>query len=188
MAHRAFVALCAALLATLALVRTLPAFAVDPAELADPALQARYVTLIHELRCVQCQNEALADSEVGVAGEVRGQIRTMLLQGKSDKEIKDYLVSRYSEFILFRPRYSWRNAWLWSLPVVLLVIGLLVAARIIRARAALVEQDGDPVEEDEFPADAIRANAPRGVFSQHSAPTGSSDAASTDGASHGGRP
>jgi len=141
-------------IATLALTSLLPALAVDPAELPDPALQARYVALIHELRCVQCQNEALADSEVGVAGEVRRQIRTMLLQGKSDNQIRDYLVSRYSEFILFRPRYSLRNAWLWSLPVVLLVIGLVVAVRIVRARTALLAQDTEPVDDD--------ASAPHG--------------------------
>ena len=148
MVHRGFILLCAALLATLALAQALPALAVDPAELSDPALQARYVALIHELRCVQCQNEALADSEVGVAGEVRGQIRAMLLQGKSDKEIKDYLVSRYSEFILFKPRHSWRNAWLWYGPVLLLVLGAFIWVRIVRSRAALLATDTDPVSDD----------------------------------------
>ncbi len=140
--------LLSSLLALALLLGARALLAVDPTELPDPALQARYETLIHELRCVQCQNEALADSEVGVAAEVRRQIRTMLLEGKSDKQIKDYLVSRYSEFILFRPRYSLRNAWLWLLPIVLLVIGLLVAVRIIRARAALLPGDLEPVDDE----------------------------------------
>jgi cytochrome c-type biogenesis protein CcmH len=122
------------------------AHAVDPAQLPNPSLQARYQTLIHELRCVQCQDEALADSEVGIAAEIRQQIRTMLIEGKSDEQIRDYLVSRYSEFILFKPRYSLRNAWLWLLPIILLGIGLVVAARIVRTRRALLDQDSEQVE------------------------------------------
>ncbi len=118
-------------------------WAVDPARLADPALQARYEVLIHELRCVQCEDNSLADSDASIAADVRRQIRDMLSAGKSDKEIKGYLVSRYSEFILFRPEYSWRNAWLWGLPLVLLLIGVIVAVRIIRQRATLVDNDDD---------------------------------------------
>jgi len=72
----------------------------------------------------------------------------MLLAGKSDDQIRDFMVSRYSEFILFRPRYSARNAWLWLSPIVLLLIGAAVAARIVRARAALVAADTEPVRED----------------------------------------
>ena len=120
-----------------------PAWAVDTAGLADPVLQARYQVLIHELRCVQCENNSLADSDASIAADVRRQIRDMLSAGKSDKEIKGYLVSRYSEFILFRPEYSWRNAWLWGLPVFLLIIGVTIAVRVIRQRAALVDNDED---------------------------------------------
>jgi cytochrome c-type biogenesis protein CcmH len=117
------------------------AWALDPARLTDPALQARYEVLIHELRCVQCENSTLADSDAWIANDVRRQIREMLTAGKSDQEIKTYLVSRYSEFILFRPTYSWRNAWLWLLPVVLLLLGVSVAVRIIKQRTRLVDND-----------------------------------------------
>jgi cytochrome c-type biogenesis protein CcmH len=120
-----------------------PTWAVDTAGLSDPALQARYLVLIHELRCVQCENNSLADSDASIAADVRHQIRDMLSAGKSDKEIKGYLVSRYSEFILFRPEYSWRNAWLWALPVILLLVGFFIAVRVIRQRAALVDNDDD---------------------------------------------
>jgi cytochrome c-type biogenesis protein CcmH len=120
-----------------------PTWAVDTAGLSDPALQARYLVLIHELRCVQCENNSLADSDASIAADVRRQIREMLSAGKSDKEIKGYLVSRYSEFILFRPEYSWRNAWLWGLPLFLLIIGVTVAVRVIRQRGALVDNDED---------------------------------------------
>jgi cytochrome c-type biogenesis protein CcmH len=119
------------------------AWAVDPTRMADPALQARYEVLIHELRCVQCENNSLADSDADIAGDVRRQIRTMLGAGKSDAEIKGYLVSRYSEFILFRPTYSWRNAWLWGLPAVLLLVGFFIAVRVIKQRATMVDNDDD---------------------------------------------
>jgi cytochrome c-type biogenesis protein CcmH len=133
----------AALVGLLVLAQVPPAWAVDPAQLSDPALQARYEALIHELRCVQCENNSLADSDAWIAGDVRRQIRDMLNAGKSDKEIKGYLVSRYSEFILFRPEYSWRNAWLWVLPAVLLILGIFMAARVIRQRSTLVNNDSD---------------------------------------------
>jgi cytochrome c-type biogenesis protein CcmH len=119
------------------------AWALDPTRLADPAQQARYEVLIHELRCVQCENNTLADSDAWIANDVRRQIRDMLVAGKSDQEIKNYLVSRYSEFILFRPAYSWRNAWLWLLPVVLLLVGVAVAVRVLRQRARLVDNEDD---------------------------------------------
>jgi cytochrome c-type biogenesis protein CcmH len=121
-----------------------PALAVDPEHLQDPALEARYQALIHELRCVQCEDNTLADSDAPIAADLRRQIRGMLLAGRTDQQIRDYYVSRYSEFILFKPRWSLRNAWLWGLPAVLLAIGAVVAVRILRARAALVDHDDDP--------------------------------------------
>ncbi len=125
-----------------------PAYAIDPAQMPTPQLEARYLTLTHEFRCPVCQNETLADSDEPVAGEIRAQIRKLLLAGKSDREVRDYMVSRYTEFILFKPEYSLRNAWLWLAPLVLLAIGILVASRIIRARSMLVDQDGEPVDDD----------------------------------------
>jgi cytochrome c-type biogenesis protein CcmH len=119
------------------------AWAVDPARMADPGLQARYEVLIHELRCVQCEDNSLADSDAWIATDVRRQVREMLAAGKSDQQIKGYLVSRYSEFILFRPAYAWRNAWLWLLPVALLLAGMIIAVRIIKQRARLVDNEDD---------------------------------------------
>jgi cytochrome c-type biogenesis protein CcmH len=131
------------LIALVVLTQVPAAWAVDPAQLPDPVLQARYEALIHELRCVQCEDNSLADSDAWIAADLRRQIRDMLAAGKSDKEIKGYLVSRYSEFILFRPEYSWRNAWLWGLPAVLLIFGIVMAARVIRQRGTLVNNDSD---------------------------------------------
>ncbi|HUN25978.1 MAG TPA: cytochrome c-type biogenesis protein [Steroidobacteraceae bacterium] len=148
MTRARLLSLCALALALALLSGTRIAHAVDPNQLADPKLEARYQTLIHQLRCVQCQNETLADSEVEVAGELRAEIRGMLLAGKTDDQIRDYLVSRYTEFILFKPEYSARNAWLWLSPLVLLGIGVIVALRVIRARAALVAGDDEPLEDE----------------------------------------
>jgi cytochrome c-type biogenesis protein CcmH len=114
------------------------ALAIDPIELSDPALQERYRDLTHELRCMQCQNQSIADSPVGLAES-----------GKSDAEIREHLRARYGDFILFRPVFNWRNAWLWVTPVILLLLGLAVAVRVIRQRARLAVTDtsspDDPV-------------------------------------------
>ena len=122
--------------------------AVDPTQMPTPELQARYLALTHELRCMQCQNEAIADSPVDLAADLRRQVKEMLLAGKSDNDVRNYMVSRYGEFILFRPRMSARNAWLWFAPGALILLGALIAVRIIKQRAALVPQDNEPLEED----------------------------------------
>jgi cytochrome c-type biogenesis protein CcmH len=120
----------------------------DTTVLADPALQARYVALTHELRCMQCQNEAIADSPVDLAADLRAQVREQLLAGKSDDEIRSWMAARYGDFILFRPRYSWRNAWLWGAPALLLLLGAWFSWRIVRTRTRLLADDHEPLEED----------------------------------------
>jgi cytochrome c-type biogenesis protein CcmH len=122
--------------------------ALDTNVLPDPALQTRYVRLTHELRCMQCQNEAIADSPVDLAADLRNQVRDQLLAGKSDQQIREWMAARYGDFILFRPRFAARTAWLWLAPGVLLVLGAAIAARVLRQRAALLASDNDPVDED----------------------------------------
>jgi cytochrome c-type biogenesis protein CcmH len=122
------------------------AWAVDPTELPDPRLQARYLALTHELRCMQCQNETLADSPVDLAADLRREVRDLLLQGKSDDQVRAWMVARYGDFILFRPRFSPRTAWLWLAPGVALLLGAAVCWRIVRGRAALVDADSEPVD------------------------------------------
>jgi cytochrome c-type biogenesis protein CcmH len=122
--------------------------AVDPTQLPDPKLQARYASLTHELRCMQCQNEAIADSPVDLAADLRSQVKEQLLAGKSDDEIRAWMAARYGDFILFRPRYSLRNAWLWGAPFVLLLIGAWVSFRIVRQRAQLLAGDLEPLDEE----------------------------------------
>jgi cytochrome c-type biogenesis protein CcmH len=129
------------MLATLALAQA--GLAVDPTEMPTPELEQRYLALTHELRCMQCQNESLADSPVELAADLRHEVRDMLLAGKSDAQVRAFMVARYGDFILFRPRFTPRTAWLWLAPGVLLVIGALVLVRVMRQRAALLPQDDE---------------------------------------------
>jgi len=135
-------------LACLSLLAMRVALAVDPAALANPALQARYLALTHELRCVVCQGETIADSNAWLASDLRRQVRELLVAGKSDDQIRDYMVARYGDYILLKPPFSIRTAWLWFAPGVLLIIGAIVAVRIVRQRSAMVAQDNEPLEEE----------------------------------------
>jgi cytochrome c-type biogenesis protein CcmH len=109
--------------------------------MSDPILQERYRSLTQELRCMQCQNQSIADSPVGLAGDLRREVRELLESGSTDAEIREYMRARYGDFILFRPRFSVQNLWLWLTPVALLLIGVIVAVRIVRQRAAMVAND-----------------------------------------------
>ena len=122
--------------------------AVDSVTLPDPALQERYLALTHEIRCVVCQGESIADSNADLAADFRRQVREMLVAGKSDQEVRDFMVARYGESILYNPPFNARTAWLWLAPGILLIVGAIVAVRIQRQRAALVDQDNEPLEED----------------------------------------
>ncbi|MEZ5872427.1 MAG: cytochrome c-type biogenesis protein [Nitratireductor sp.] len=100
-----------------------PAFAVQPDEvLPDPALEARARTLSAELRCMVCQNQSIDDSDASLARDLRVLVRERLVAGDSNEEVLDYLVSRYGEFVLLKPRLSMRNVVLWGTPVALLVL------------------------------------------------------------------
>ncbi len=121
------------------------AHAVDTeAPLADPIQQERYENLIHELRCLQCRSQSLADSEVELAGELRSEVRRLVAQGQTEAEVKAFLTERYGDYILFRPPLNERTWLLWLAPALLLLGGLLVAWRVLRHRTRLVS--GDPEE------------------------------------------
>ena len=125
-----------------------PAFAIDITQFDDPAKQEQYLRMTHELRCMQCLNTSIADSQVDLAADLRREVHDLVAQGKSDDEIRKYMVDRYGEFILFRPLTNARNMWLWLAPGIFLVIGALVAVRIIRQRTKLVDSDDQPIEGD----------------------------------------
>lgn len=126
-----------------------PAAAVDSTPpLPTPQLQERYVALTREFRCVQCQTESLANSDAPIAVDMRLLLHNLVLEGKSDRQVRDYMVSRYGEFILMRPPFNWANAWLWGAPAAMMLIGALVAWRVVRVRTRLVDQDDSEVPDD----------------------------------------
>jgi cytochrome c-type biogenesis protein CcmH len=127
------------------------AWAIDTTQMPTPELQARYEGLTHELRCVQCQDEAISDSPAGIAEDLRGEVRDMLLAGKSDDDVRNFMLARYGDFVLFRPRFAPKTAWLWIAPPALLVVGVLVAWRVVRKRARLVSADTEPLPDDGTP-------------------------------------
>jgi cytochrome c-type biogenesis protein CcmH len=111
------------------------AFAVNPDEvLDDPALEARARNLSAELRCMVCQNQSIDDSNAELAKDLRILVRERLKAGDTDEQVIDYVVSRYGEFVLLKPRFSARTLLLWGMPVMLLVIGATVVVVQLRKR------------------------------------------------------
>ncbi|NKK98828.1 cytochrome c-type biogenesis protein CcmH [Rhizobium leguminosarum bv. viciae] len=121
------------LLAFVLLLVAAPAFAVNPDEvLADPALEARARALSAELRCMVCQNQSIDDSNADLAKDLRLLVRERIADGDSDEAVLTYIVSRYGEFVLLKPRVSMKTVLLWGAPVLLVLAGglsLLVFAR-----------------------------------------------------------
>ncbi len=107
------------------------AFAVTPGEmLDDPVLEARARALSAELRCMVCQNQSIDDSDAPLAHDLRVLLRERIAAGDSDEAVIDFLVARYGEFILLKPRFSAETALLWAAPIVLLLVGGGFAFRI----------------------------------------------------------
>jgi cytochrome c-type biogenesis protein CcmH len=106
----------------------------------DPQLEARMVQLAQELRCLVCQNESLASSHAELADDLRQEVREQLRQGKSDQEIKDYLVARYGDFVLYRPEVKPLTWVLWFGPFALVLLALVLLVRYIAQRRRLYEQ------------------------------------------------
>lgn len=137
-----------AMLVLCSLLWAAPALAVDT-ELAfsDPQLQQRYESLNRELRCLVCQNQAIADSNAGLAADLRREVHALLTAGKSDAEIREFMTDRYGDFVLYNPPVTGRTYLLWAAPAILLAIGLLTAFLIIRRRSRAVDSDPDEVDE-----------------------------------------
>jgi cytochrome c-type biogenesis protein CcmH len=141
-------------LLALVLLLSAPAFswaAVQPNEmLQNPALEARARTLSQQLRCMVCQNESIDDSDAPLAHDLRVLVRERLEAGDSDAQVLDFLVARYGEFVLLKPRLSWRTAILWGLPPGLLLGGLallVIAAARRRGRVREPTPDLTPAEQ-----------------------------------------
>jgi cytochrome c-type biogenesis protein CcmH len=110
-----------------------PAFAVDPEEqLKDPVLEARAREISAGLRCLVCQNQSIDDSDASLAKDLRLIVRQRLQKGETDAQAVDYIVARYGEFVLLKPRLNARTLLLWLAPVLLVAAGIALAARIVR--------------------------------------------------------
>ncbi|SHE36256.1 cytochrome c-type biogenesis protein CcmH [Thermomonas hydrothermalis] len=138
------------LLAALLWLAALPAFAqarqqddAAPLQFRDAAEEARFHALTEQLRCVMCQNQSLADSNALIALQLRREVLALMRAGKSDEDIQRYLVQRYGEFVLYKPRLSGRTLLLWAGPVLVLLAGAGVVAALVRRR-----RQADPIPED----------------------------------------
>lgn len=118
-----------------------PAVALDPGEaLSDAALEARARALSQELRCLVCQNQSIDDSDAPLARDLRQMVRARLVAGDSDDDIRAAVVDRYGEFALFRPRFGAHTAALWAMPLLILLLGGVLAWRLTRQKASTPPQ------------------------------------------------
>jgi len=111
--------------------------------------EARFKQLTQELRCLVCQNQNLADSDAQLAHDLRAEVHEMLLAGNSDDEIKQFMVERYGDFVLYRPPVQENTYLIWLGPIVLLLIGALLLRVNIKKRAALLESSPDDETENQ---------------------------------------
>jgi cytochrome c-type biogenesis protein CcmH len=124
------------------LMLTASANAIDVvAPFDDPEMQARYEKIISEVRCLKCQNQTIKDSNAFLASDLRREIRHMLEEGKTDDEIYEFLVARYGDFALYRPRASGKTLILWIAPMLFLVFGALALWRVVHRRMVLPIDD-----------------------------------------------
>lgn len=125
------------LLIALAAIACMAGAAADPAErLPDPAQEAQAREIFREVRCLVCQNESIDDSEAALAGDLRQVVRDQVKQGRSDQQIRAFLVERYGEFVLLKPPFSPGNALLWATPGIVLILGGVLMALLLRRRPA----------------------------------------------------
>jgi cytochrome c-type biogenesis protein CcmH len=119
-----------------------PAAGVDAnGQLIDRALQSRFERIAGELRCLVCQNESIADSNVELAADLRRQVREMLVAGKSDDAIFDFMTDRYGEFVRFNPPLEPKTLLIWGAPFIMLLFGGVIIYRVVRQRSRLPLDD-----------------------------------------------
>lgn len=133
------------LLAVVTLVLMVPVVAGDPLIFTDAEREARYQKLTVELRCLVCQNQNLADSDAPLAQDLRREIYNMMQAGRTDDEIKQFLIDRYGDFVLYKPPVKGNTLVLWLMPAVLLLGGALVVLIAVRKRKLI---PGGPEEEN----------------------------------------
>lgn len=112
-------------------------------QLTNPGLQARFERITKNLRCLVCQNESIADSNVELAADLRRQVREMLVAGQSDDAIFKFMTDRYGDFVRFNPPLTPKTWLIWGAPFIVLALGVLIIVRIVRRRARM-PLDDDP--------------------------------------------
>jgi cytochrome c-type biogenesis protein CcmH len=120
----------------------------------DPVLEAKVMRIAAELRCLVCQNQTIADSHADLAIDLRGQVRDMLRQGKSEAQILDYMTQRYGDFVLYRPPVKSTTTLLWYGPAGLLIGGVIVLIVVLRRRSKLPDDRFEPDEAEASDAPA----------------------------------
>jgi cytochrome c-type biogenesis protein CcmH len=148
-----FVLACAALLSL-----NVPAKEAEPLA-EDPVVEQRLVNIAGELRCLVCQNESLAGSQADLAKDLRREVRGLIKEGKSDDEVKDFLVSRYGDFVLYRPQIKPETYLLWGGPFILLAAGIIVLVSYLRRRNRLVMDTPLTEDEKKRAADLLKADS-----------------------------
>ena len=117
---------------------TLPAWAVDTYTFDTPTQQERYIYLTKTLRCPKCQNQDIADSNAPIAADLRRELHRMLLEGKTNDEVVQYMVDRYGEFVVYLPRFD-RSTWLlWLGPFGLVIFGVIIVVNLSRRRPSSI--------------------------------------------------
>ena len=127
---------------------------------ADPVLENRLMTLAEELRCLVCQNQTLADSNAPLAEDLRNQMRERMRQGQSNKEVVDFLVERYGDFVLYRPPLKGTTILLWFGPLLLLAAGFAVLLRRLQRRRKLADAEIDGADRKRA-AELLAGSEPR---------------------------
>jgi cytochrome c-type biogenesis protein CcmH len=132
----------APLLLMAAALCTPPVIALDAnGQIEDPALQARFEHIAKDLRCLVCQNESIADSNVELASDLRRQVREMLLAGKSDEAIFQFMTDRYGPFVRFNPPLEAKTLLIWGAPFIMVLVGAGIIFRIARQRSRMPVDD-----------------------------------------------
>ncbi len=119
-----------------------PPRAVDAyGQLQDPVLQSRFERIAQDLRCLVCQNESIADSNVELAADLRRQVREMLVAGQSDDAIFRFMTDRYGEFVRFNPPLEPKTLLIWGAPFIFLILGAVIVFRVVRQRSRMPLDD-----------------------------------------------
>ena len=146
-----FLALCAGLF----MLTWAPARALDAnGQLEDPALQTRFERITKDLRCLVCQNESIADSNVELAMDLRRQVQEMLIAGKSDEAIFDFMTERYGDFVRFNPPLEAKTLLIWGAPFIVLLLGIGIIFRVVRRRSRM------PLDDEPAPESPASAGSP----------------------------